>query len=162
MDMPMNQQQVDEFLRRYAPEDVQDTIAWLVSNGYVLVSQDGTVTFGAVFVFEGDLAVQLMVDRSQWWIDIATSSTAEFWQYSLLLTAQSGKEYRQRYPETGTRILYGPLPSQLPEGVNWLETLPGLLRWIQENDDVAELVAKAQKQRSAAMWPRKRKKARDE
>ncbi|MFI8526985.1 hypothetical protein ACIGB8_21190 [Promicromonospora sukumoe] len=158
----MNQQQVDEFLRTDAPEDVQDTIAWLVSSGYVLVSQRGTNTFGAVFVFEGDLAVQLVVDRSQWWIDIATSSAAEFWQYDLLLTAQSGQEFGQRFPETGTSILYGPLPSQLPEDVNWLETLPGVLRWIQETDDVAELVAKAQKQRSATMWPRKRKRVRDE
>ncbi|MGW2093674.1 hypothetical protein [Promicromonospora sukumoe] len=148
--MPMNQQQVDEFLRTNAPEDVQDTVAWLMSSGYVLVSQHGTNTFGAGFVFEGDLAVQIIVDRSQWWIDVATSSAAKFWHYDLLLAAQSGQEYGQRFPEDDARTSDKPLLRQLPEDVSWRETLPGILRWIQESD-VTESIAEARRQRAKFM-----------
>lgn len=153
--MPMSQQQVDEFFRAYAPADVQHTVAWLVSRGYVLDSQDGTNTFGALFVFEGDSVVQIIVDRSQWSLDVAATPAAEFWHYDLLLAAQSGQEYGRRFPGVGTRTLDGHLPKQLPEGVSWRETLPGLLHWIQASD-VTELVTEAQQQRSTLMWPRSR------
>jgi hypothetical protein len=32
-DMPMSQQQVDQFTRTHAPTDVQHTLAWLPSSG---------------------------------------------------------------------------------------------------------------------------------
>jgi len=37
----MEQSQIDEFLQTYAPADVQDTVAWLSTNGYALVAQNG-------------------------------------------------------------------------------------------------------------------------
>ena len=153
--MPMSQQQVDEFFRANAPADVQHTLAWLVSSGYVLVSQEGTNTFGAVFVFEGDSVVQIIVDRSQWSLDVAAASTAGFWQYDLLLAAQSSQGYGRQFPGAGARTLDGPLPKQLPEGVSWRETLPGILRWIQASD-VTESITEAQQQRSTRMWSRNR------
>ena len=151
--MPMSQQQVDEFFRAYAPADVQHTVAWLVSSGYVLVSQDGTNTFGALFVFESDSVVQIIVDRSQWSLDVAAAPAAEFWHYDLLLAAQSGQEYGRRFPGVGTRTLGALLPEQLPEDVSWRETLPDILHWIQSSD-VTESVTKAQRQRSMLMWRR--------
>lgn len=101
--MPMSQRQVDEFFRAYAPADVQHTVAWLVSSGYVLVSQDGTNTFGALFVFEGDSAVQIIVDRSQWSLDVAATPAAQLWHYDLLVAAQSGQEYGRRFPDLRAR-----------------------------------------------------------
>jgi hypothetical protein len=47
------------------------------------------------------------------------------------------------------------LPKQLPDGVSWRETLPGILRWIQAGD-VTESITEALQQRSALMWPRTR------
>jgi hypothetical protein len=125
--MPMSQQQVDQFFRTHAPTDVQHTLAWLSSSGYVLVSQEGTNTFGAVFVFEGDSVVQIIVDRSQWSLDVAVAPTAVLWQYDLLLAAQSSQGYERQFPGVGTRPA-GALPKQLPDGVSWRETLPGILR----------------------------------
>src|SRR5688500_5900241 len=117
--MPMSQQQVDEFIRVNAPADVQHTVAWLLSSGYVLVSQEGASTFGASFVLEGDSVVQVIVDRSQWSLDVAAASGAQLWQYDLLLAAQSSQEYGRRFPGVGARTLDAPLPKQLPEGVSW-------------------------------------------
>lgn len=153
--MPMSQQQVDEFIRVNAPADVQHTVAWLLSSGYVLVSQEGASTFGASFVLEGDSVVQVIVDRSQWSLDVAAASGAQLWQYDLLLAAQSSQEYGRRFPGVGARTLDAPLPKQLPEGVSWRETLPGVLQWIQASD-VTESVTEAQQQRSTLMWPRNR------
>jgi hypothetical protein len=129
--MPMSQQQADEFFRANAPADVQHTVAWLLSSGYVPVSQRSADTFGAVFVFEGDSVVQIIVDRSQWSLDVAAAPAAEFWQYDLLLAAQSGQGYGQRFPGVGARTSDAALPKQLPEGVSWRETLPEILRLIQ-------------------------------
>lgn len=153
--MPMSQQQVSQFFRTHAPTDVQHTLAWLSSSGYVLVSQEGTNTFGAVFVFEGDCVVQISVDRSQWSLDVAVTPAAAPWQYDLLLAAQSNQEYAQQFPWVGTRPAGAALPKQLPDGVSWRETLPGILRWIQAGD-VTESIAAALQQRSALMWPRNR------
>lgn len=153
--MPMSQQQVDQFFRTHAPTDVQHTLAWLSSSGYVLVSQEGTNTFGAVFVFEGDSVVQIIVDRSQWSLDVAVAPAAVLWQYDLLLAAQSSEGYERRFPGVGTRPAGAALPKQLPDGVSWCETLPGILRWIQAGD-VTESVAEVLQQRSALMWPRNR------
>lgn len=153
--MPMSQHQVDEFFRANAPEDVQHTVSWLVSSGYVLVSQEGASTFGAVFVLEGHSVVQIIVDRSQWSLDVAAAPAAEFWQYDLLLAAQSSHGYGRRFPRVGARTADAPLPKQLPEGVSWHETLPVILRWIQASD-VTESVTEAQQQRSTLMWPQNR------
>jgi hypothetical protein len=153
--MPMSQQQVDEFFRTNAPADVQHTVAWLLSGGYVLVSQEGASTFGAVFVFDGDSVVRIVVDRSQWSLDVAAASAAKLWQYDLLLAAQSSQGYGRRFPGVGTRTSDAHLPEQLPEAVSWRETLPGILRWIRAGD-VTEAVTEAQRQRSTLMWPRDR------
>lgn len=153
--MPMSQLRVDEFFRANAPADVQHTVAWLVSSGYALVSQEGTNTFGALFVFEGDSVVQIIVDRSQWSLDVAAAPAAEFWHYDLLVAAQSGQEYERRFPGVRTRASDAPLPKQLPEGVSWRETLPGILHWLQASD-VTESVTEAQQQRASLMWPRNR------
>jgi hypothetical protein len=151
----LSQQQVDAFFRANAPADVQHTVAWLFSSGYVPVSQEGASAFGALFVFEGDSAVRIIVDRSQWSLDVAAASGAQFWQYDLLLAAQSSQEYGRRFPGVGARTLDTPLPKQLPEGVSWRETLPGILHWIQASD-VTESVTEAQQQRSTLIWPRNR------
>lgn len=47
---------VEAFLREFAPDDVQATIAWLLDHGYVLSAQNpatGLTTFGSLFVYSG-------------------------------------------------------------------------------------------------------------
>lgn len=151
----MTQSSERDFLRENAPSDVQDTVAWLSENGYRLASQSGASTFGAEFVFEGETVVRIVVDRSQWMLDVAPSPGADPWQYDLLIAAHSGQEYGQRFPETGSREIGSTLPEKLPEGVSWRETLPAVARWVRENE-VAERVSSAQRQRAALMWDRKR------
>ncbi|WP_125775458.1 hypothetical protein [Antribacter gilvus] len=153
--MPTSQHQVDEFFRANAPADVQHTVAWLLSSGYVLVPHEGASTFGAVFVFEGDSVVRIVVDHSQWSLDVAAASAAKLWQYDLLLAAQSSQGYARRFPGVGAGTSDAPVPEQLPEGVSWRDTLPGILRWIRASD-VTESVTEAQRQRSMLMWPRNR------
>src|SRR5699024_10055448 len=69
--------EVNELLRRSAPDDVQATIAWLSANGYTLTSHGGEGTFGAQFVYSGDAQVVITVDRSQWMLDVAPRRDAE-------------------------------------------------------------------------------------
>jgi hypothetical protein len=142
-----------DFLRPNAPSDVHDTVAWLSDNGYRLASQEGASTFGADFVFEGESIVRIVVDRSQWMLDVARSPGADAWQYDLLIAAHSGEDYGQRFPDTGSRAVGRTLPEQLPEGVSWRDTLPDVVRWLREND-VTEQVSKAKRQRATLMWGR--------
>lgn len=128
-------------------------MAWLTDNGYRLASQAGASTFGAEFVFEGEAMVCIVVDRSQWMLDVAPSPGADSWQYDLLIAAHSGQDYGLRFPGTGSRPVARNLPEQLPEGVSWRETLPDIVRWVREND-VAERVSNAKRQRARLMWGR--------
>jgi len=144
--------EVDEFLQRFAPGDVRDTIAWLSANGYTLESHRGEGTFGAQFVYKGEAKVLITVDRSQWMLDVAPRPDAEAWQYDLLIAAQAGQPYGEVFPMVGTRSVGGPLPEQLPDGVSWRETLPGILQWV-ESDDVRVAVDGARNERNRLMWP---------
>ena len=148
--------EVEEFLRSRAPVDVQETVAWLLANGYTLTGHEGGGEFGALFVFAGQAEARITVDRSQWFLDVAQAPGAKPWQYDLLIAASSGRPYGQRFPAVGTVGSWPsapPLPRQLPDGVSWRQTLPGLLSWMQ-GPGVAEAVANAQRQRSALIWPR--------
>lgn len=148
----MELSQIGEFLRTYAPADVQHTIAWLSANGYALVAQEGSSTFGAVFVYKGDAEVRITVDRSQWSLDVAPTPGSKAWQYDLILAARQGLDYGALFPQTGSMLLGDPLPEQLPVGVSWRDTLPDILRWVH-GPTVPALVDRALHQRFALMWP---------
>ena len=148
----MEDLQVDGFLRRSAPSDVRDTIAWLSTNGYTRSSHRGESTFGAQFIYSSDAEVIVTVDRSPWLLDVAPRPGAESWQYDLLIAAQSGQPYEEVFPMVGGRAVGEPLPEQLPEGVSWRETLPGILQYI-ESDEVQTAVDQARKERNRLMWP---------
>ena len=145
--------EVDAFLQRSAPGDVRDTIAWLSANGYALSSQTGQGTFGAQFVYMAGAKVVVTVERSQWMLDVAPRHDAEAWQYDLLIAAQAGQPYRDVFPKIGARSVGDPLPEQLPEGVSWRETLPGILRWVG-GDEVRSGVDRARDERDRLMWAR--------
>ena len=144
--------EVEEFLQRFAPSDVQDTIAWLSANGYTLSSHRGDGTFGAEFVYTGDVRVLINVDRSQWMLDVAPRPDADAWQYDVLIAAQTRRPYAEVFPRTGDRSVGAPLPEQSPEGVSWRETLPGILQWMV-SDGVRVAVDQARKERNRLMWP---------
>lgn len=145
--------QVDEFLQRFAPGDVLETIAWLSANRYTLSSHRGEGTFGAQFVYTSDAEVLIIVDRSQWMLNVAPSPGAKAWQYDLLIAAQLGQPYGEVFPTVGSRSVGDPLPEQLPEGVSWRETLPGVLQWVKA-DEVETGVDHARLERDRLMWPR--------
>ena len=148
--------EVAEFLQQFAPADVQEATAWLLANGYTLASHRGEGAFGAEFVYVGDAEVHVTVDRSQWFLDVAPSPGAKAWQYDLLIVAQTGQPYGEVFPETGSRSVGDPLPDQLPGGVSWHETLPGILRWV-DGASVQPAVEIALRERNRLMWPRTRK-----
>jgi hypothetical protein len=143
---------VQEFFRAWAPADVQETLAWLLDNGYGLASQHGSGTFGAGFVFVGDAEVRIAVDRSHWLLGVAPAPGAEAWDYELLLAARSGQDYRERFPAVESEPFTRPLPAQIPEGVSWCATLPEILVWFRRSGAEAA-VAEALRQRIAQMWP---------
>ena len=149
--LPGMTDQASEFLAAHAPPDVRTTIAWLLDHGYALASHEGSSTFGAQFVYEGESLVRVTVDRSQWLLDIAAAPGSALFQYDLAVAAHSGLSYGDRFPGTGTRSLSKPLPGQLPDGVSWSATLPELLEWVR-GSDVSRAIELAKHQRSALMW----------
>lgn len=148
----MEDREANEFLRRFAPDDVQETVAWLSATGYALSSHSGEGTFGAQFVYTGDAEVLITVDRSQWMLEVARRHQRQAWQYDLLVVAQVGRPYGDVFPSVGDRSDGEPLPEQLPEGVCWSETLPGTLQWLQR-DEVQIAVDQARGERNRLMWP---------
>jgi hypothetical protein len=152
----MEDLEVGEFLQRFAPDDVRETIAWLIANGYTLDSHRGEGTFGAEFVYVGDAEVRITVDRSQWSLDVAPRPGAKSWQYDLLVAARTSRPYSEVFPETGSRSVGYPLADTLPEGVSWRETLPGILQWV-DGEYVQAAVDAALQERHRMMWPRTRR-----
>lgn len=142
-------------VQRLAPDDVRATIEWLSANGYTLRSHRGESTFGAQFIYAGQAEIHITVDRSQWTLDIAPRPGAQAWQYDLLIAAQTGQPYGEVFPETRSRSLKDPLSYQLPAGVSWRETLPGILHWM-DDEDVTAAVEHALHERQT-MWLRTRK-----
>ncbi len=115
----------------------------------------GESTFGSQFVYTGGAEVLITVDRSQWMLDVAPRPGAEAWQYDLLIAAQKGQPYGEVFPTVGIRSAGDPLPEQLPEGVSWRETLPGILQWVT-GDGVQAAVDRARNERFRLMWPHTR------
>lgn len=148
--------QVDEFLRQFAPDDVRETVAWLSDSGFTLTSHSGESTFGAQFVYASDAQILITVDRSQWLLEVAPRAGADAWQYDLLLAAYKALDYAALFPRMGSRSLGDPLPEQLPEGVSWRETLPEILKWVND-ESVPGAVDRALDQRFYLMWGRKRR-----
>lgn len=153
---PVEGLEVGEFLERFAPDDVKATVAWLADNGYSLVSQRGEGTFGAQFVYAGDAEVQISVDRSQWFLDVAPRPGAKAWQYDLLVVARAGRPYGEVFPDPGSRSTGDPLPEQLPDGVSWHDTLPDILKYV-DGQRVQAAVDGALRERDRLMWPRTRR-----
>ncbi len=134
-----------------APMDVQETIGWLLVNGYKLAAHDGGDTFGAQLLYDGPSQVRVTVDRSQWMLEIAAESGSELIQYDLAIVADSGVTYGERFPDTGQRSQTAQFPDQLPVGVSWFATLPQLLDWIRQ-PGALEAAEVARRQRDALMW----------
>jgi hypothetical protein len=91
------------------------------------------------------------VDRSQWMLEIAASADSQFVQYDLAVAAHSGSSYGDCFPNAGTRALSGRLPVQLPEGVSWRATLPGILSWLR-GPEVMRAVEQAQRECNSLMF----------
>lgn len=132
-----------------APEDVRRTTDWLEVEGFALVEDDTERgPFGSYWVFVGgstEIRIRVVVDRGQWWLDVGP------FQFDLLVAAQRGQDYRECFPRSGEPPR--PLPEQLPDGISWRETLPTVLDWMVECDDVGADVQRAEDQRYVQMWP---------
>ena len=137
-----------EYLRKHAPIDVNETLEWLTSNGFVATSHRGPAdeSFGNVVIElqRDDLRVLVWRDRGQWSFDMAPPGDPSFVPAHVLQTAAWPATYRANYAVPG----YGPdtpLPRQLPVGTVWAITLPLLADWLTETDRSAEIeVAQAQ------------------
>lgn len=147
----MDGRQVDDLLLQQAPTDVVRTVQWLLSRGYRQTHRAGDNTFGARWVYSGRAQVLIAVDRSQWVLDVASEPGGQPWQYDLVLAAMSGLTYGHRFPGTGSFHAGTPLPSQLPAGLSWHETLPEALTWITNTSREADLF-RAQSERFELMW----------
>jgi hypothetical protein len=96
--------------------------------------------------------VRIAVDRSRWYLDIAPMLGREPIQFDLLVSAHRGKDYAECFPHW-SRAVGSELPTQLPPGIIWRETLPDVLDWISGTYDVETAAARANRQRYAQMWP---------
>lgn len=143
---------VEDFLRSRAPSDVQDTVAWLTDNGYTLTSSDGLSIVGSRFVYSGEAEVRILVDRGQCYLELAPRPGAKAWQYDLLVAARDDPAHQVLIHPAGAKGWGPPFPEQLPEGVSWRETLPDILRWVQNDTTVASAVDRAERERFIRMW----------
>ena len=86
----------EDLIDEFAPADVRSTVRWLKDHRFVLAESDSyRGTFGSRWVFaREDTAVHLIVDRSQWLLDIVPSRGGRPIQYDLLVAAQRGQDYR--------------------------------------------------------------------
>jgi hypothetical protein len=141
-----------EFLRRFATDDVRSTVRWLVTSGYTLGgSEVGASDWFALFIFKGDgPEVHIGVERSQWFMQIKPVPGNPPVDYDLLVVTQRGQTYWDVFPDAD--IKPRTLPRQLPPGLSWHESLPDVLAWIA-CQDVTLAVARAQDQRYVVMWP---------
>jgi hypothetical protein len=141
---------IDEF----APADVRGTVRWLKGHRFVVAESDtNRGTFGSRWVFaRQDTEVHLIVDRSQWLLDIVPNRGGRPIQYDLLVAAQRGQDYRDCFLQPGDEHS-AELPSQLPPGVNWLNTIPQVLTWLSSEAYDAAAVERARDQRYVRMWP---------
>jgi len=149
-------EEVDEFLRRFAPEDVRAAVEWLLGQGFVLTGRSPQTrlgTFGSSLTYTGDATVIITVDRSQWHMDVAPPSGAKAIGLDLLIAAQAGRPYWEVFAATDLRAGQPNLPSQLPPGVSWREKLPTVLTWLATTEHLAVSVALARDQRFAVTWP---------
>jgi len=101
------------------PSDVVATMDWLIDSGFELIQETGghDAPFGDqqfVYADERLWRVSITRDRSQW----SLSVELPHWPASYDL----GRLVEVRPP-----IPPGSLPSQLPFGVSWRSTLPGVL-----------------------------------
>lgn len=129
---PMAAPAVHDFLRRHAPQDVRDTVRWLEEHGYQLTSSptQAQSSFGALMVFTGDAEVEILCDRSQWFLAVAPTPGGERMQYDLLYAASRGLDYWDCFPRTAD-VPDFPMPEQEPVGVSWRSNLPAVLDWIR-------------------------------
>jgi hypothetical protein len=139
-----------EFIQRFATDDVRSTVHWLVTNGYELTQAEvGASDWFASFVFkDGDTEVYVQVERSQWFLQIRLEPARPPIDYDLLAVAQRGQTYWETFPTNPPVAL-----RQLPPGLSWRQTLPDVLAWIATGHDVTRAVARVQDQRYVVMWP---------
>jgi hypothetical protein len=144
----------EDLIDTFAPADVRATVRWLKDHRFVVAGSDtGRGTFGSQWVFAGeDTEVHVIVDRSQWLLDIVPHRGGHPIQYDLLVAAQRGQDYRACFPQPGDEHPAG-LTSQLPPGVSWLHTLPQVLTWLSSEAYDAAAVERARDQRYVQMWP---------
>jgi hypothetical protein len=146
---------VEDYMHRYAPDDVRATVRWLVDNGFELArSQIDASDWAASFVYAGEAEVHVGVERSQWYLDIAPAPGMQPIQYDLLVAASRGHNYWDSFPGVGSDPPGA--ARQLPPGLSWRNTLPAVLAWIGRQD-VAEAVARVSDQRYLLMWPESHK-----
>ena len=138
-----------EFMRRFATDDVRSTVRWLVANGYKLDrSEGGASDWFASFIYKGGAEVHIGVERSQWFMQITPARGGS--PIDLLAVGQRGQNYWDVIPEAGSNPQMA--PRQLPPGLSWHDTLPEVLAWVACHE-VTQAVARARDQRYVVMWP---------
>lgn len=141
----------EDLIDEFAPADVRSTVRWLKKDRFVMAESDtDRGTFGSRWVFARDDVE--VVDRSQWLLDIVPSRGGRPIQYDLLVAAQRGQDYRDCFPWPADGQS-ADLPSQLPPGVSWLNTLSQVLEWLSSEAYDAAAVERAWDQRYVQMWP---------
>ncbi|MEX2458995.1 MAG: hypothetical protein WD770_08425 [Actinomycetota bacterium] len=142
--------EVFEYAREAANDDVRATLDWLVANGFVLERTAGgpDAGFGDVVVElarGGAETVTIVRDRSQWTCDIQPDGM-NTQPLDVLLAAMTGD---QRALDPAPWPLEEPLPGQWPPGVAWRDAVPALLEWLSSGPRAADVNAAADQWRLA-------------
>jgi hypothetical protein len=139
-----------EYIDSRAPEDVRRAISWLQEEGWQPASASGGVgaPFGDILIeFIGNrTGVRIIQDRSQWVMDVRPTGCSEWFDFGILLDTMTGREEWTSGHE---------LPSQLPPGVDWANTLPEVLAWLSSTSNIASKIRETRLKRFRARFPRR-------
>jgi hypothetical protein len=128
--------------------DVVETVAWLKSDGFVLVEVAGPHGMGNQLLgFEraDGVRVRLVTDRGQWMADLKLPGWPRMCDLDSVLEAATGSAPWEADD-------YEDLPVQLPPGVRWREAIPRAIAWALGNPGAAAEVKRAQSARGRRLF----------
>lgn len=126
-----------DFARTNATEDVATAIRWLLENGFGVTGDSGPPysSFGFLVDLEDEIVqVRLLLDRSQWFIELGYRGDDRFGLHVLESAMEGTQAETPRKRDIGE-----PLPRQLPDGVSWADIVPPVVRWMRVGDRRSEI-----------------------
>ena len=136
------------YAHQRATDDVRDALQWLDREGFKAQSGRGgpNESFGNLLLDLTDdrgVTVEIVRDRSQWSCEIGAKDLPKQ-PLNVLTTAMNGEP-----PHIPPGALGDPLPTQLPDGLEWATAIPRIIEWLTARDRRDEIESASTQWRAA-------------